>query len=151
MSPMGDAASAARVEVPVLPAVGLSAATGGALALGTAGVVTSATGTGLPCLFAAATGLPCPFCGLTHGVAALGAGDPAAAVAAHPLAPLAVALAVAVPSALLVRRRLAVAPAALWGLAVLVGAVWLARLLLLTVFLVVSISVGSGGSETSVV
>ena len=130
MSPMSDAASAARVEIPVLPAVGLSAATGGALALGTAGLVTGATGTGLPCLFAAATGLPCPFCGMTHGVAALGAGDFGAAVAAHPLAPLAVALALAAPTALVVRRRLAVAPAGLWALALLVSAVWLARLLL---------------------
>lgn len=118
------------VEIPVLPVIGLSAATGGALALGTAGVVTSATGTGLTCLFAAATGVPCPFCGMTHGVAALGAGDLGAAVAANPLAPLAVALAVAVPGVLLVRRRLAVAPAALWALALLVSAVWLARVLL---------------------
>ena len=130
MSPVGGAASASRVPIPVLPALGLSAATGGALALGTAGLVTSATATGWPCLFAAATTLPCPFCGLTHGVAALGAGDLAAAVAAHPLAPLAVALALAAPVALLVRRRLVVAPAALWTLALLVGAVWLARLAL---------------------
>ena len=118
------------VEIPVLPVIGLSAATGGALALGTAGVVTSTTGTGLTCLFAAATGVPCPFCGMTHGVAALGAADLGAAVAANPLAPLAVALAVAVPVVLLVRRRLAVAPAALWALALLVSVVWLARVLL---------------------
>lgn len=118
------------VEIPVLPAVGLSVATGGALALGTAGVVTSTTGTGLTCLFAVATGVPCPFCGMTHGVAALGAADLGAAVAANPLAPLAVALAVAVPVVLLVRRRLAVAPAALWALALLVSVVWLARVLL---------------------
>lgn len=124
------AASVSRVEIPAVPAIGLSAATGGALALGTAGLVTSATGTGLTCLFAAATGLPCPFCGMTHGVAALGAGDLGAAVAAHPLAPLAVALALAAPVVLLVRRRLTVAPAALWALAFLVGAVWLARVLL---------------------
>ena len=118
------------VEIPVLPAVGLSAATGGALALGTAGVVTSTTGTGLTCLFAVATGVPCPFCGMTHGVAALGAADLGAAVAANPLAPLAVALAVAVPAVLLVRRRLAVAPPALSALALLVIVVWLARVLL---------------------
>ena len=123
-----DAAN--RVEIPVLPAVGLSAATGGALALGAVGLVSSATGNGLSCLFAAATGVPCPFCGMTHGVAALGAGDLGAAVAAHPLAPLAVALALAAPGALLVRRRLAVAPAALWALALLVSTVWLARVLL---------------------
>jgi hypothetical protein len=123
-------AAVSRVEIPVVPAVGLSVATGGALALGTAGLVTSATGTGLPCLFAAATGLPCPFCGMTHAVAALGAGDLGAAMAAHPLAPLAVALALAAPVALLARRRLAVAPGALWALALLVSTVWLARVLL---------------------
>jgi len=38
------------------------------------------------CLFRAATGLPCPFCGMTHATVALGAGDLAAAHAAHPLA-----------------------------------------------------------------
>lgn len=123
------AAAVSRVEIPVVPAVGLSAATGGALALGTAGLVTSATGTGLTCLFAAATGVPCPFCGLTHGVAALGAGDLGAAVAANPLAPVAVALALAVPVTLLVRRRLAVAPMAFWALTLVVGAAWLVRVL----------------------
>ena len=42
---------------------------------------------GLPCLFRSATGLVCPLCGMTHGIAALGAGDIGAALAAHPLAP----------------------------------------------------------------
>ena len=117
------------IPIPVLPAVGLSAATGGAFALGTAGLLGGATATGLTCVFAALTGVDCPFCGLTHGVAALGAGDPAAALAANPLAPLAVALAVAVPALLLRRRRLQVAPAVLWGLVALVLVVWLARIL----------------------
>ena len=126
---MRRAGTPERVEVPVLPALGLSAATGGALTLGAAGVVSAGTATGLSCLFAAATGVPCPFCGMTHGVAALGAGDVAGAVAANPLAPLAVALALAVPVALLARRRLAVAPAALWALAALVIVVWLVRVL----------------------
>ncbi|MDP1846180.1 MAG: DUF2752 domain-containing protein [Solirubrobacteraceae bacterium] len=126
---MGHAATAGRVEIPVLPAAGLSAATGGALALGAAGLVTGTTAGGLTCVFAAATGVPCPFCGMTHGVAALGAGDLAGAVAANPLAPLAVALAAAVAVALLLRRRLAVAPPAPWALGLLVGAVWLVRVL----------------------
>jgi hypothetical protein len=126
---VSHAATAGRAEIPVLPAAGLSAATAGALALGSAGLVTSTTAGGLTCVFAAATGVPCPFCGMTHGVAALGAGDLAGAVAAHPLAPLAVALALAVAVALLLRRRLTVAPFALWALAVLVGAVWLVRVL----------------------
>lgn len=43
---------------------------------------------GLPCLFRSATGLVCPLCGMTHAIAALGAGDFAGAFAAHPLAPL---------------------------------------------------------------
>jgi len=126
---MTHAATAGRAEVPLLPALGLSAATGGALALGSAGLVTSTTRGAVTCVFAAATGLPCPFCGMTHGVAALGAGDVAGAVAAHPLAPLAVALALAVPVALLLRGRLTVAPSALWALALLVGAAWLVRVL----------------------
>ena len=126
---MTHAATAGRVEIPFLPAVGLSAATGGALALGAAGVISGASAVGLPCLFAASTGVDCPFCGLTHGVAALGAGDLGAAVAAHPLAPLAVALALAVGVALPARRRLAVAPVALPALAVLVMTVWLLRVL----------------------
>ncbi len=75
-----------------------------------------------------ATGVDCPFCGLTHGVAALGAGDISAALAANPLAPLAVGLALAVPFALLRGRRLQVHPAAPWALAALLLVVWLVRL-----------------------
>ena len=116
------------VEVPVLPAVGLSAATGGALALGAAGVLGAASGTGLTCLFSAATGVDCPFCGLTHGVAALGGGDVGGALAAHPLAPLAVVLALLVALALLRGRRLAVHRVAPWALGTLVVAAWLVRL-----------------------
>lgn len=115
------------VEVPVLPAVGLSAATGGTFLLGTAGVLGAATTTGATCLFSAATGADCPFCGLTHGVAALGAGDVAGAFAANPLAPLALALAVAVPVALVRNGRLAVHEAAPWALAVLIAVLWLVR------------------------
>ena len=117
-----------RSEIPLLPAAGLSAATGGAFLLGIVGVLGSET-TGVPCLFAAATGTDCPFCGLTHGVAALGAGDLGAALAHHPLAPLAVGLALAVPLVLLRGRRLAVPWAAPWALALLVTTVWLARVL----------------------
>ena len=126
---MDHPATPGRVEIPLLPALGLSAATAGALALGAAGLVTSATATGLTCVFAATTGVPCPLCGMTHGVAALGAGDVAGAVAANPLAPLAVALAFVVPLALLRRRRLAVAPAVLWALVLLVVAAWVVRVL----------------------
>lgn len=115
------------VEVPVLPAVGLSAATGGAFLLGTAGVLGAASTTGLTCLFSAASGVDCPFCGLTHGIAALGAGDLTGAVAANPLAPLALALALAVPLALLRDRRLSVHRAAPWALAAIVAFVWLVR------------------------
>lgn len=126
--PLDRASRRSRVEVPLLPAAGLSAATGGAFALGSAGLLTSATATGLTCVFGAATGVDCPFCGLTHGVAALGAGDVAAAVAYHPLAPVAVALALAVPLVVLRGRRLEVPCAAAWALAALIVAVWLARL-----------------------
>ena len=116
------------VEVPVLPAAGLSAATGGALVLGTAGVLGASSATGLTCLLSVATGADCPFCGLTHGVAALGAGDVGGALSANPLAPLAVVLALAVAIALLRGRRLAVHPTVPWALAALVTAVWLVRL-----------------------
>jgi hypothetical protein len=126
---MRRAAAAGAVEIPLLPAAGLSAATGGALALGAAGLVSGASATGLTCLFTTVTGVDCPFCGMTHGVAAIGAGDLGAAVAANPLAPLAVALALAVSVTLLARRRLAVAPVVLRALATLVVVAWLVRVL----------------------
>lgn len=117
-----------RVALPLVPAVGLSAATTGTAALGAAGVL-GASFAGLPmCLFAAATGVPCPFCGLTHGVAELGAGHVSTAVALHPLAPLAALLAVAVPIALHRRRTLAVPPAALLALAAVVLLTWIVRI-----------------------
>lgn len=117
-----------RVAIPLIPSVGLSVATSGTAALGAAGVL-SASVAGLPaCLFAATTGVPCPFCGLTHGVAELGAGHLSAAVALHPLAPLAALLALVVALALLRRRPLTVPPAALWSLAALVALTWIARL-----------------------
>jgi len=116
-----------RVALPVAPSLGLSVATSGAAALGAAGVL-SASVVGLPtCLFLAATGVACPFCGLTHGVAELGAGNVAAAVALHPLAPVAALLALAVPYALLRGRALSVPAAALWALAALVLLTWIAR------------------------
>ena len=117
-----------RLGVPVLPAIALSTLTGGAFALGTAGLLGTGAAGGLTCLFSIATGVDCPFCGLTHGVAALGAGDPSAAVAANPLSALAVVLALAVPLALLRSRRLEVHRAAPWALAALVMGVWLVRL-----------------------
>jgi hypothetical protein len=116
-----------RVAIPVVPSVGLSVATSGAAALGAAGLL-SASVAGLPgCLFLAATGVACPFCGLTHGVAELGAGDVATAVALHPLAPVAALLALAVPFALLRGRSLTVPAAALWAFVALVLLTWMAR------------------------
>ncbi len=117
-----------RVALPLAPSVGLSAATTGTAALGAAGVL-GASFVGLPtCLFAAATGVPCPFCGLTHGVAELGAGHVSTAVALHPLAPLAALLAIAVPIALLRRRALAVPSVALVALAAVVLLTWIVRI-----------------------
>jgi len=119
-----------RVALPIAPAVGLSAATCGALALGAAGVLGTAT-TGITvCLFSATTGADCPFCGLTRGVAALGAGDIGTAVALNPLTPLAVGLALAVPLTLMRRRALAVPAAALWALLAVIVVSWLLRLAL---------------------
>jgi hypothetical protein len=118
-----------RVAIPLVPSIGLSAATTGAAALGAAGLLSASVAGPTTCLFAAATGMPCPFCGLTHGVAELGAGHVEAAVALHPLAPLAVLLALAVPVALLRGRPLALSPVALAALGTLVTLTWVARLL----------------------
>jgi len=118
-----------RVALPIVPSVGLSVATTGAAALGTAGLLSASVAGPATCLFAAATGVPCPFCGLTHGVAELGAGNIATAVTLHPLAPLAALLALAVPVALARGRTLTVAPAALAGLAALIVLTWIARLI----------------------
>jgi hypothetical protein len=116
-----------RVAIPLAPSIGLSAATSGAAALGTAGVLSASVAGPGTCVFAAATGVPCPFCGLTHGVAELGAGHLQAAVALHPLAPLAVLLALAVPVTLLRRRALATTPAALAALTALLLLTWIVR------------------------
>jgi len=118
-----------RVAIPLVPSVALSAATTGAAALGAAGVLGASVAGPVTCLFSAATGLPCPFCGLTHGVAELGAGHLATAVALHPLAPLALPLALAVPVVLARGRALTVAPAALAALAALVVLTWIVRLI----------------------
>jgi hypothetical protein len=118
------------VAIPVLPSVGLSVATSATATLGAAGVL-SAGFVGLPtCLLMATTGVPCPFCGLTHGIAELGAGHLSTAVALHPLAPLAALLALAVPVALTRRHTLTVPAAAPWSLAALVLATWIVRLAL---------------------
>ena len=117
-----------RVALPVVPSIGLSAATTSTAALGAAGVLGASFAGAPTCLFAAATGVPCPFCGLTHGVAELGAGHVATAVALHPLAPLAALLAIAVPIALLRRRALVVPPAALLALAAVVLLTWIVRI-----------------------
>lgn len=118
-----------RVAIPIAPSIGLSAATAGAAAFGAAGLIGASTTGSVPCLFRAATGLPCPFCGLTHGVAELGAGHVQAAVALHPLAPLAALLALWVPVTLLRQRTLKVEPAALAALAAIVMLTWLVRLI----------------------
>ena len=117
-----------RVAIPLVPSVALSAATTGAAALGAAGVLSASVAGPATCLFSAATGVPCPFCGLTHGVAELGAGQLATAVALHPLSPLAALLALAVPVALLRRRSLALtAPRPLAVLAAIVMLTWIVR------------------------
>jgi hypothetical protein len=102
-------------------------ATTGTAALGAAGILSTSFAGAPTCLLVAATGVPCPFCGLTHGVAELGAGHVAAAVALHPLAPLAALLALAVPIALLRRRALTLSPAVIAGLAAIVALTWIVR------------------------
>lgn len=117
-----------RVAIPMVPSLGYSAATTGVAALGAAGVLSASAAGPAMCVFAAATGVPCPFCGLTHGVAELGAGHVQAAVALHPLAPLAAILALAVAVAIALRRPIAVSAPALAGLAAIVLLTWLARI-----------------------
>jgi hypothetical protein len=98
-----------------------------ALATGALGVGETLVDEGPGCALRAITGVPCPLCGMTHATVALGAGDLAGAVAAHPLAPLVLAGIVALCAAVVrgggerVLRRW---PAWVAGLAV----VWLARL-----------------------
>jgi hypothetical protein len=124
----GELPAPALVRVPRLPAAALSLATGGALALGSVGVLGASSRSGIPCVFYAVTGKPCPFHGLTHAVAALGAGDVGAALALNALAPLAVALALLVAVTLARGKPLAVPRAALWTLLTVVLVSWLARL-----------------------
>jgi len=92
-----------------------------------------------PCPVRWALGLPCPGCGLTTGTLALLGGHPAAALAAHPLAPLALALGLLVVTAALlpapiaarfaagVRRLEGAAPFDMLAAIALI-AVWLTRL-----------------------
>jgi hypothetical protein len=58
----------------------------------------------LTCPFRAATGHPCPFCGLTTSMALTLRGEPGAALAAHPLGPAVVVLAVGLLVAVVWRR-----------------------------------------------
>jgi len=120
--------TAARIELPAVAVLALSAATLGACALGAADLLSAQTSSGMPCVLSAISGVDCPFCGLTHGVAALGAGRLALAFEANPLAPLACALAVVLPAAYARRRPLEVSAPLLWALAAIVALAWLARL-----------------------
>ena len=58
----------------------------------------------MTCPFLAATGHPCPFCGLTTAMALTLRGEPGAALAAHPLGPAVVVLAVGLLGAAAWRR-----------------------------------------------
>src|SRR5688572_542698 len=111
----------ARVRLPRLPVLGLSAATLGVLVLGAAGAPAAGMRS-LPCVFAAITGLDCPFCGLTHGVAVLGAGNPRGAVHSNLLAPLVAILAIVLPAAHVRREHVEVASGLLWALLAIVVA-----------------------------
>jgi hypothetical protein len=92
-----------------------------------------------PCPVRWALGVPCPGCGLTRATLALLGGHPAAAIAAHPLAPLALLGGLLVVTAALLPRPLATQLAArvrrVEGaapfdacIAVALIAVWLTRL-----------------------
>ena len=92
-----------------------------------------------PCPVRLALGVPCPGCGLTRGTLALLGGHPSAALAAHPLAPLALLVGLLLVTAALlpagmaarlaagVRRIEGAAPFDLLAAIALIG-VWLTRL-----------------------
>lgn len=83
------------------------AAIGAALAVGALGPAPwrSALVDGGPaCPWRALTGVPCPMCGMTHATVALGGGDLGGALASHPVAPAALAIAI-VPAALVLAGR----------------------------------------------
>jgi len=120
--------TAGRIEVPCVPVLALSAATLMAFALGATGRLTAQTPSAIPCAFSAISGIDCPFCGLTHGVAALGAGNLDAALVANPLAPLACVLAVVLPAVHARRRAVQVSAPLLWVLAAIVAVTWVGRL-----------------------
>ena len=79
----------------------------------------------IPCAFRTLTGVDCPFCGMTRATVALAHGDVAAALAAHPLAPL-VLVAFAWAIWLLLRGRPMRLPA--WAVLGGVALVWAANL-----------------------
>jgi hypothetical protein len=90
------------------------------------------------CVFRKAFGVPCPGCGLTRSFAALSHGQTGAAFHMHPLGPfiyagLAFYMVKWAAEALLHRRLLAAAEdklrlPVLWGLLVVITAVWIYRL-----------------------
>lgn len=85
------AARLARLAAALWSAVVVGALAVGALAPARWGAALADGGPACP--WRLVTGLRCPFCGLTHATVALGGGDLAGALAHHPLAPLALALA----------------------------------------------------------
>ena len=119
-------------------------------ALLVASLAASALGAGgWPCPFRWALGVPCPGCGLSRGTTLLLAGHGSAALAAHPLAPLALfaslllVAAALLPAATLTRLVLAVRRAErrvpLASLVVIaLLAVWAVRLALPSLYLPLS-------------
>ncbi len=71
----------------------MNAATRGLLGLGALGCCVGAAALLPLCPLANLTGWPCPSCGITRAALALLQGDPARALALHPLAPLVLLLA----------------------------------------------------------
>lgn len=83
------------------------AAIGGALAVGALAPPAwrrALVEDGPACPWRTLTGVPCPMCGMTHATVALGGGDLGGALASHPAAPAALAIAI-VPAVLVLSGR----------------------------------------------
>jgi hypothetical protein len=114
LAPTGDASGSSRNPALLADLVGDRRATRALTGLLIASLAATAAGPGgWRCPLLSALGIPCPGCGLSRGALELLAGDLGAALAAHPLAPLGLAVTLVLVAASLLpaaaQRRLTLA------------------------------------------